>query len=380
MNLLIFGLGGGYRKIVEQSIKSDLHNWSYTDSFSNLKQFNDHAFIPLEKICFEYFDIILIVITDINICQEIKKQLIIQKVLESKIIIFAEIYKRIFAQKVDKVLINSIQPTGIVLGLSHAVCGINTDYLSGYVNLACRSQDLFYNNAVLHYFRSYIKAENVRNVVLEMYDYNYFNYDVSLISHAVDFYYDKGGFNKESHNFNKNIHYNESFDAVKERYGFHPLDQATKEFVSSVFDIKKWVRKDYSGFDEIYTNTIKREESLPARKFVSGILRKRYEKTVIENKEIFYRFCREINKIFPNGRLWLILIPRFCTMEYALSPLLKEWKREFYDIIDQAENIHGFLDFKEHDICENPYMYNDVNHFNHVGALAFSSLLKEYLD
>ena len=127
MNLLIFGLGGGYRKIVEQSIKSDLHNWSYTDSFSNLKQFNDHAFIPLEKICFEYFDIILIVITDINICQEIKKQLIIQKVLESKIIIFAEIYKRIFAQKVDKVLINSIQPTGIVLGLSHAVCGINTD-------------------------------------------------------------------------------------------------------------------------------------------------------------------------------------------------------------------------------------------------------------
>lgn len=72
---------------------------------------------------------------------------------------------------------------GMVLEISHAEVGILPKALNGdFCNLAVSSQDIYYNMKTLKYcIDNYPnKIQDLQYLIFEMYDYTYFNYDVSL--------------------------------------------------------------------------------------------------------------------------------------------------------------------------------------------------------
>lgn len=78
---------------------------------------------------------------------------------------------------------------GMMLGISHACVEIISRCLQrDFCKLARSLQDLFYNlKAFEYYVKNYPKKiSDLRYLVLEIYDYTYFDYDVSKSKHAAE--------------------------------------------------------------------------------------------------------------------------------------------------------------------------------------------------
>lgn len=379
MDIIVYGLGG-FEKIVERSLRIENNIIAYSDSFSTIEVYKGIPFIIKEKIHLLTFDYLIIAISNIEIGQEVKRELKDKyNVKEDKIIVFSVYYNRLLSQKIDKVFLNrNHEIENVVLGISHAVCGINVSYMRNCINLAVRSQDLYYNKFSFDLLCQRTDPLRIKNVIIDMYDYNYFNYDVSMLKNCVSNYYTSGGICISEHNFKLNKWFDYSFDSMLKRNNINALSSSEKDFISLLFDVRKWVEEDYSGYDEIYKNRISKNAPLPSKKFVNGIIKDRYTNTISENISVFWKLCNEISINAPNANIILVLIPRFCTMEYALEPHLREWKEEFYETIAlyQSEFNYRFIDYKSNaNISNNSYFYNDVNHLNDIGSKAFTSLL-----
>ncbi len=252
--------------------------------------------------------------------------------------------------------------------------------------MAVRSQDIYYNYITIDRCMKYY-SENFRElncVIFDMYDYNYFNYDISLLKNAINFYYSQGGIIEDEHNFLKNKFFEKSLK--KE------LELKTKVISEQEILVRDLLFENiYGGFSELfsdlpregeYTNTISFDEPLPARKFVSDLVQRRFEDTIKENINTFEKLLKLLKRIKPGIRIICILMPRFYTMELAMQGIMKEWKSEFESIIFQMQELYGieYLNFKDcKDISNNPHFYKDVNHLNDIGAVAFTSLLNNIL-
>lgn len=210
-----------------------------------------------------------------------------------------------------------------------------------------------------------------------MYDYNYLNYDVSLLSRCIDVYYSQGGFYRDSHNFHKNQFFSKTLSEEMQEIGFY--EKNIYENVGNLF-----VDRYYNGYDNgIYNQVISETSPLPSRKFTSGIVVRRYEETIIENKKLLDDFCKYVKNKCLNTKIIFIFLPRYKSMEIALAPSLIHWKKEMYTILEHLKRKYDvcIIDFKsEEAISSNHRFYNDVNHLNDVGAIAFTSLLKKKLE
>ena len=70
-------------------------------------------------------------------------------------------------------------------------------------------------------------------------------------------------------------------------------------------------------------------------------------------------------------------------MEIALRPHLLSWKEELYSYLFELKKKYdvNILDLKnEEKISGNYRFYNDVNHLNHIGAIAFTDILFEHMN
>lgn len=392
MNIVIYGLGSG-REVVEQCIRPVHTIVGYTDSFADIEYFGYKKFIKLEKLKEAQFDWLILTIKNMETCGKIIENLVSAwEIPREKILSFFEVMNVTMpSQKVDRILSYSDvcggghKYSGIILGISHAVCGINKTYLEGnYCNLALRSQDIYYNNFTLRYcIEQYAgQFDQLQNVIIEMYDYNYFNYDVSLLKNALDFYYCRGGITVDEHHFGDNKFFHGSLRKEMEQLGWKQPDLVTMQMRKQLFDDIKYVEQLDLNCDtpKQYTNSIKPNESLPSRKFVSSILTKRFEATIKENVEILeetIQFARTIN---PSMKIALVLIPRYITMETALVNTLLPWKGEFEEIVYGFQKKYGlqYYNFKNYTkISGNHRFYNDVNHLNKVGAMAFTAVLNQ---
>ena len=80
---------------------------------------------------------------------------------------------------------------GLILGMSHAEVGIIPGrlQLGNVANLAVPSQDLYYNLKTFEYCLSNYpeKISGIRNVIIDMYDYSYFNFDSSMVAKFMNF-------------------------------------------------------------------------------------------------------------------------------------------------------------------------------------------------
>lgn len=144
-------------------------------------------------------------------------------------------------------------------------------------------------------------------------------------------------------------------------------------------ELPLYIEKD-NGFEAYkYTNVIPKDAPLPSRKFTNRLVLDRYEETILENKKIIDDFCAYIRyKYGDKLKIVFLFMPRFISMEIALTPHLKLWKEEIMEYLNSLDRKYSvsILDMKnEITISTNNRFYNDVNHLNYTGARAFTDVL-----
>ena len=113
---------------------------------------------------------------------------------------------------------------GVILGISHAEVGINTDYMKhNFVNFAKSHQDICYNLRALKYALSqYSDAfTNLKYAIIDLFDYYYFNYDTSRSSFAAAYVKLSGGvLGARNYDINScmSLNYNELIQEITEEW------------------------------------------------------------------------------------------------------------------------------------------------------------------
>ena len=238
-----------------------------------------------------------------NTYEAIKKKLVEKyNVNQEKIISFEGLF---FEQRVDQVMLSALAKNktydGVILGISHACCGINPQYLKGnWCNLASTSEDIFGHMKVMekciNEYRDVIL--NLKKVIIDLWDYPIFYHDFSRCKNYIGALA-RGAYCEDTHNFKLNGNYN-SHDIDKlllecgngEYYSAYarmmrPLRKKLFD-ESKVFemyergDLPLRIGEEYSDFfkPEFRNNTIQKEPVLPANLYHP---RKFHEEVISQN-------------------------------------------------------------------------------------------------
>jgi len=189
---------------------------------------------------------------------------------------------------------------------------------------------------------------------------------------------------KDKYNFDFNIHYDTNFEEelFKEQYMITELQQEEKRSMNLLFGVYTNPILIERINEEVKNNWkyIKVNEPLTADKFVGEIVTKRFEKTISDNIRIIEEFIKQVCNIAPECKIIFTLIPRYITMEKTLSVFMRDWKREFNNIICGLQGKYGvyFIDYKNRtEISGNNHLFWDINHLNTMGGRCMTSILNE---
>ena len=312
---------------------------------------------------------------------------------EGKLINFYAVYRAMVPDMiVDRVMKNPLIPKydGMILGISHANYGIIPRCLNvPFCNLAVPSQDIYYNLKTLEYclanYRS--RIADLKYLVIDMFDYTYFNYDVSLSKTAVSYYYYYGGYILDAHNFAGN----KNFD-----YGFEQMRRLLQEKKLAGIDHEKMLLWEQI-FDNVHAGTQYREFGNPVKLFerarivkkkdldeyrvCTSIVQNTYQDTIKENIAHFYELLHLAYQLNPDLKVFVVLRPRYAEAEKMAAQAYAGWKKIFYDIIEESGRQYPFrfIDFKGHEISQERACYYDISHLNYYGAVKFTHLLGTYM-
>lgn len=418
MEILLYGLERGHL-IVEKYLKRNHKIIGYVDEFFKGKVYNGVDVYSKESINDLKFDYIVISIESVEERKKAYENLLNIGIETNKIVDFFDIFMECYSyrldvpeKKIDRIMSNVNEPLdGIILGISHGLCGINPKYLQkNFCNLAIPSQDLYYNLKQLkHLIENYKdKIEKLQYVVIDMFTYIYFNYDISLTKNAVLYYELSGYRDDESHNFAKNKNFDgtiaEELAKIQAGYEKEGIEKYSrkdvkekKEIYNSLFNMDNVdVNEDFKRIgiydryvSDFYTR-VEREriitdeeiEKLKSEDMPNSIAVNMFSETVKENIEIFNEMLETIFEINKDMKVYLVLIPQYIEREIKVQKEDLEWKPKFYDILDKFSEKYKFevLDFKDcEDISSNREYYYDFGHLNYKGSMVFTELLNSYI-
>lgn len=277
---------------------------------------------------------------------------------------------------------------GIVLGISHGKCGIDVERLPGrWVNLCCSSQDIYYNYktlcAVLDEYNEQIKS--VKYIVIDMFDYTYFNYDV-LMSSECETYLESSGFLGETRN---GMSEKRNIEQINEElihfWQEGREDRIKKALFEKVFPEMKIADKNWYGtwkddlIDQARTLSQKEIEDYRNWTKFSAIQTKIYESTITFQTEAFQKMLQRITEINSDIHILGVLLPKYIVAEQMEAELNKVWKEVFVPIVREMENTYknfAFFDLKGMDIVQQSRAYWwDMTHLNKEGA----RIMTEYI-
>lgn len=369
--VIIYGLGNG-RLEVERAIAPNCEIIAYTDGIAKIDIYNDKPFLTLEKIKDAEFDCVIITIAD-PISGEKAKRFLTEEygICPDKVILFSK-YKK-YLTNVDKV-INGKEDLieGIILGMSTAGYGILSEKLRPkFCNLALPSQDIFYNyETIMHVMRNYEELE-LKYLIIDMYDYRWFNIDLSLSKSIDDYICSWHGLRYKIHNLERNVNF--SPDDINRIKSVSEYRRGNIEF-----DVLEF--SDYYGD----VNPNEREKWIEKRKYTEKDVHPRLidlkvrTETIRENEKLFESLLLKVKKRYPGVRILLLLMPRYIDMNQILDEYHGDWKERFQTVIEHyiKEYDIEFYDFRNYlPICENRYFFYDLEHLNYAGATALSSLM-----
>lgn len=375
MKIILYGLGRGLDEI-KPDIKKEHEIIGYTDTNSRINIFCGKPFFRLTELNRQKFDYIIITIKTRQIAWNIYKMLSCEyNIPDDKIIpYFVYYHYENYRAQMDWSKENKIK--GLFFGNSHAARGFTAEQMSiPFLNLGFPNQDIFYNYRTFQLcVEKYAdKLSKLKYVVIDMYDYNVFNLDLSLEKDIL-VYIAMGGL-CEQHNYEKNHNYNrrmeeELFDSLY----YIVENEKTRQLYQELFE-NNTVPNVYA--DERW-KCIEEKVTLDADKFIGNVVVKRFDDTIKENEVLFEQFLMEIKRFKPDIKIILTLLPRYITMEKVAIPFLSVWKQEFLNTINRLKEKYGvvFWDYKQYEcISGNHEYFWDVNHLNTIGAKCMTSIL-----
>lgn len=384
MKVIIYGIGQG-REFVENALKSEHQIAAYVDSFSQITEYRGLPFCRPGYLRNIQYDYIIISVMNRKSALQIMKQLVDDYAVEPGRIIPFSCYAsgELYRMKMNTC---GAKVDGLIFGNSHALYGYIENCFNGcFVNLSSSSQSLFYNYWIFKRCLAEYKQKltGLKYVIIDMYDYNFFNSDISLTTGLFD-YIEWGGL-INPHNFSKNHNYCNSFEAelLREKNIVTNLSMENEKIMAELFGNCSSPKTQIMA-DSVRSrwNCISGKESLETDKFLGNVVQKRYEETMKENTAIFQEFINEIRSNYPNCKIAVTLIPRYITMEKTLSVFMQNWKLEFEMIIHGAADKFGinYMNFKTlEEISGNRHFYYDICHLNTVGGQALTSILNKKL-
>ena len=240
---------------------------------------------------------------------------------------------------------------GLILGMSHAEVGIIPGrlQLGNVANLAVPSQDLYYNLKTLEYCLSNYpeKISGIRNVIIDMYDYSYFNFDSSMVAKFMNFL-GCGGYDKDKHNYDKNKQflghpYDELVDSIR---GFWKLDNDDEiiEIWNMLFDtsLGKMYEDRYMNINDIADRVGIVSDQQLEEFSIGRYAHKRFEETIKENRLCLEKILELLYNLNPEMNIYMVLIPRYEGVWEKESILFNDWKEDFYNILDEVSNRYRF--------------------------------------
>ncbi len=398
MRIIIYGLN--YSGIFLEQIKGkNTEIIGYTDSFTRISSFNGKKFYCLEELPHAEFDYIVLVVQNRNVSDDITNNLVHKYgIARHKIV---NIHALLAETKVDRVM-GAVRGKldGLVLGISHAVVGINPTLLEGnWRNLATNHEDIYYHYQVLkRCVEKYPKAtENLSSIIIDMYDYIFFNYDLSLTGNICH-YWSVGGIWDDMHNFDKNALFNCSQDEAMKDKGYFLPDKNMQLLAEKIFD-RTLLNNRLSEFYKYHGYALQGSKGYPEESQCRNILpqkveievgkyfnidTKKHTATIEENEYILNETFRLIKQINPNMKVYLILIPRFYETEEMMQRIkpYMDFKEDFEATISKFNKSYNFQywDMKNMEgISRNRYFYNDPGHLNYYGGLAFTSVINDMI-
>ena len=337
------------------------------------------------------FDLFVITEKNAAIIKDILKE---QGVSDEKILLFWSLYNAGIPTMVcDKIMMNPNvkEYDGCIIGLSHAEVGVIPSMLNGtFCNLAVSSQDIYYQYKTLEYcFENYPeKFRNLKCVVIDLCDYNYFNYDNSLSNSALN-YINFGGFNLDAHNFLQNKSFDGEYAEIVEAITGSKLAGLTD------VNIVNWTINfpdvyelaNYEGFNSVYkdlsnrTNVVS-DTQINNYQYSRGVVTHFFEKTIKENVETLGKMFDLLLNINPEMRIYTIIIPKFIEVEARDAKELLKHEKKFFEIIEELKGKYNFnlVDFKKSsNIMYNRNYYFDANHLNYYGAMCLTKELNDIM-
>lgn len=246
----------------------------------------------------------------------------------------------------------------------------------------------------------YTDRMDLEYLVIDLYDYTYFNYDVSFSKNALD-YYSFGGFCEDEHHFfqNKNFEGLPLHDWL-EKYRNWELSADEMELRKQLFQLpfcdNPWWAEDFPSIKsspDYYgdyipniwrTNTaLNKINSLPLS-MVGGHTNafQRNEKTIAENVDALDRLLTLARQYNKDIKIFCVMLPRYYLLERNNEYVFASWKIDFMRIIEHLKQKHKFtfFDFKgSTEFSGNGYFYQDEAHFNTIGARAFTACLNKLI-
>lgn len=312
-------------------------------------------------------------------------------ILEDNICYFYNVFKALIPfMRADRAMVNPYFESyeGLILGLSHAETGIISDNLCiSAANLAISSQDLYYNYQTLKYVidKYESKIKNLKYIVLDMYKYNYFNFDTSL-SKMASVYWSVGGYNKIEHHFSDNHNFSCTFDELisyilKQQYGAIDEKAINRWCWFFTVDYKQLDPKYFVNIDWKGRNKVIEENSITTYDYNPNNVRKRFENTISENIDIFNKILRTINEFNPDIKVFVIQMPMYEQAWKNAEQYYGPWKEEFERIINDAKKNYGFsyYDWTQHELSFDKMNWYDTEHLNYIGAMRFTEVINSII-
>lgn len=378
MKIILYGIGSG-TEYVENQLKKDIEIAGYSDSFSNISVYNAKPFVKRNELINAEFDYLIITATNPKTARKIKQSLISETGIKDEKIIPYFVYAprdliTILAKNND---FTASAPDGVILGNSHARDAYLPSLLGGNaINLAVSSQDIAYNIEVFWKFVK-ICGKMPQWVIFDLYDYNVFNIDISLSRELFNYINNNGSVS--GHSFSENTQYLGSFEEeLANNTGYGLFEGKIKDIFNTLFDNPVGIlSSDNMEVNSMWTG-ISPDEPLETQKFFASIVTKRFDETIKRNIELLGKFVTDVHETSKETVIHFTLIPRLVSMERALEPFMKEWKKGFDSVISDIvsnKNVY-FHNYKgAREISENNRYYYNVNHLNTIGASCFSSMV-----
>lgn len=381
MKIIIYGLGSGL-EYIERNLREDNEIVGYSDSYADIGVFNCQPFYKPDKLKDVEYDFLILAIRNRKEAWRVYELLTGNRygLDEKKVIPF---YSYASAEYWDECLAHAPYQKieGLIFGTSYARLGILPEYLSRtFINLGVPSQDLYGD---LMTFRACIskypeKLRELKYIILDMFDYNYFNFDTSLCK--LFFTHLEFGGIQEEHNFAQNSNYGGNFIIELEaRLGIR-RDEKKKELLSKLFYESYAIDKPLDAKNRF--KGIDRSADFPAGFFEARVIKIYDENTVGQNKRNLEQLLDEIWKWNPDIKVVMVLFPKYITLEETSKTFMETWKNDFLRILEdftKRKNLY-FWNYKFcKGIADNGRFWADVSHLNTMGARCMSSIIEEDL-